>query len=352
VSLSPLGWNDRLENLYQALSPSIGTFAPARAIRAARGRVVIRTEDGEHPAVVAGKLDPGGEPGPPAVGDWVLVDDCGDTSVVRAIVPRSSCLLRRAAGSDRQAQVLAANVDLVLVVEPVDRGPNPRRIERATALTWAAGSTPMVLLSKSDLAQDLVQALARVEATASFVDVLPVSATHGTGLNDLRSRLVDVTAVLLGPSGAGKSSIVNALLQEQRLETGAVRASDRRGRHTTTHRELFIVPSGGCLIDTPGLRELGLWLADADVDGAFPEIETLARSCRFGDCRHEHEPGCTVLEAVGRGELDSARLASYQRLRREAERLERNLDPLGRAELRSRDRAFARLRKAVKRRHD
>lgn len=349
MSLASYGYDARVESLFDPHT-SAG-LEPGRVVRVDRGRLLVGISDGEIGAVVAGRLDDHSEPGPAAVGDWVAIDRFADTCVVRAILPRTSALTRRAAGGDRQSQVLAANVDLVLVVEPVDRGPNPRRIERAAALAWDAGATPVVLVAKIDLAADREQPLAVADGAAPFADVLPVSAEAGTGLDELRRRLgADRTAVLLGPSGAGKSTLANALLGDARLATATVRDIDHRGRHTTTRRELIALPSGGCLIDTPGVRELGLWLAADAVDGAFPEIEALAAGCRFTDCRHSSEPGCAVIAAVERGELDAARLASYLRLHREAERLELTLDPLGRAELRARARVFARLCRAEVRR--
>ena len=351
MSLASLGWNDHVTSLYRSLCHVAADPAPARVSRVDRGRVLILADDGESGAVTAGRLDPAGEPAPPTVGDWVVTDRHSDTPVIRAILPRSSCLRRRAAGGEHQVQALAANIDLVLVVEPLDRGPNPRRIERAVAMACDAGATPIVLLSKADLVADVEAARGTACAAAPFVDVLPVSAPLGTGLDELRERLGGgLTAVLLGPSGAGKSSLANALLAEHRLVTAAVRVADARGRHTTTRRELSVLPEGGCLVDTPGLRELGLWMSAGAVDGSFPDIETLAGGCRFADCRHQREPGCEVLEAVQRGRLDAARLDSYQRLRAEAERLEQMADPLGRAELRARDRSFARLCRAELRR--
>lgn len=349
MSLTSLGWNDRFTSLLHGLADP-GLVA-GRVVRVERGRLGVAAEHGELTAALAGRLDPAGEPAPAAVGDWVALDLAADTPLVRAILPRASRLARRAAGSDRTAQVLAANVDLVLVVEPLDRGPNPRRIERGVALAWDGGATPLVVLTKSDLALDLPAALAAAAAAAPFVEVVAVAAAAGAGLDELSARLTGGgTGVLVGPSGAGKSTLANALLGAQRLATGVVRAGDRRGRHTTTRRELVVLPGGGCLIDTPGLRELGLWLSAEAVDGAFPEIEALAAECRFGDCRHDAEPGCAVTAAVANGGIDPDRLAGYHRLRREAERLELLVDPRGLAEIRARDKSFARLVRAEVRR--
>jgi ribosome biogenesis GTPase len=240
--------------------------------------------------------------------------------------------------------VAAANVDLVLVVESLERGPNPRRIERASAIAWDGGATPAVVLTKLDLMEKPEAAVARAKEGAPFADVIAVSATTGEGMGALAAVLVeDTTAVLLGPSGAGKSTLANRLLGEERFATTHVRESDHKGRHTTTHRELVILPGGACLIDTPGVRELGLWLDPEAVGAAFPEIEEVARRCRFRDCRHENEPGCAVLKDVDRGVLDPARLASFLRLRREAENLDMRRDESRRFEVRAQERSFGRM---------
>jgi len=346
VTLSDIGWNPRLDSLFHTFRRD--NLEPARVIRVDRGRVITASADGEVAAVTAGRLDPGGEDGSPTIGDWVALDRAGDLAVIRGIVPRTSTLARRAAGSDREPQLLAANVDLVLVVEALDRGANPRRIERAVAMSWHAGATPTIVLAKADLAKDLEAELEAASAAAPFVELVCTSSVDGMGMEALR-RLVGsgVTAVMLGPSGAGKSTLANAMLGRQLMAVADVRDGDGKGRHTTTRRELVALPTGGCLIDTPGLRELGLWLTSEAVDGAFPDIEELAADCRFGDCLHETEPGCTVTAAVRDGALDAARLAGYHRLRREAERLERIGGPRGLAEARAHDRSFAKMCRAA-----
>jgi ribosome biogenesis GTPase len=315
-----------------------------------RGAVVLQSETTPFPATLAGRLSADGEPGPPAVGDWVGVDTSGGCAVVRVILPRSGALARRRPGGPDREQVAAANVDLVLVVESLDRGPNPRRIERATALAWDGGASPLVVLTKLDLCAEPERALSRAREGAPFSDLLAVSSVTGDGFDELEARLgPGTTAVLLGPSGAGKSTLTNRLLGEARFAVAEVRDSDRKGRHTTTHRELVVLPGGACLIDTPGVRELGLWLDTGAVDAAFPEIEAAARGCRFADCRHETEPGCAVLEAVESGALDRARLASFKRLRREAENLELRRDESRRHEIRARERSFGKMVREVMR---
>jgi ribosome biogenesis GTPase len=342
VSLADLGWSRRFQTLYIAHDRE--HHEPGRVVRVDRGLVTVQTEAGPTPAVVTGSLDPSGEPGPPAVGDWVVVDRAFDTVVVRAILPRRSALARRRPGAAESAQAVAANIDLVLIVESVERGPNPRRIERAVALAWDGGATPVVVLTKTDLADDLGAAVERAGEGAPFIDVVALSAVLDDGVDELRQRFESgTTAVMLGPSGVGKSTLANRLLGEEKLAVSHVRSGDAKGRHTTTHRELVVLPSGGCLVDTPGVRELGLWLGADAVDSAFPEIDQAAAGCRFRDCQHEGEPGCAVAAAVASGELDEARLESYRRLVREAERLDERLDPARKHELRARERGFAKV---------
>jgi ribosome biogenesis GTPase len=262
----------------------------------------------------------------PAVGDWIAVKG----EVVRAVLPRWS-ELTRADPSGAAVQVLAANIDLVLITSPADRL-SPARVERELTVAWDSGACPLVVVTKSDLAdQEAVSALAdRVVG----VDVLTTSSTTGQGLQELYARLRPArTAVLLGPSGAGKSTLANALAGADALATSAVRDRDRRGRHTTTSRQLITIPGGGVLIDTPGLRSLGL-AGDVPVEAAFPDIEILAGACRFTDCRHQTEPGCAVEAAAASGELDGGRLTSFRKLQREAAVEARRSDPLlRRAEL-------------------
>jgi len=327
---------------------------PARVVRVDRGAARVETGNGSQTAVIAGSLDPEGEPGPAAVGDWVVLDPHDGTQVIRAILPRTGSLARRRPGAADSEQVVAANVDLVMIVESLERGPNPRRIERATALAWDGGAKPVVVLTKSDLCPDLENAIARAREGAPYSDIVPLSSVTGDGFDVLVTHLAPgTTAVLLGPSGVGKSTLTNRLLGEQKLAVADVRAGDSKGRHTTTSRELFALPNRGCLIDTPGIRELGLWLDAEAVNSAFPEIEEAAERCRFTDCRHETEPGCAVLEAVDRGTLNARRVESFLRLRKEAENLDLRRDESRRYEVRSRERRFGRMvREAVKLKKD
>ncbi len=316
MDLLSYGWNPRLATLFQPHAAR-GLVA-ARVVADGGHPLRLAGERGELAAVPAGRLDDGGEPGPAAIGDWVGVDASGGTAVVRVILPRSSALVRRRPGAAERRQVLAANVDAALLVDGLDRGPNPRRIERGVALAYDSGITPLVVLTKADVCDDLEAAVEAARAAAPFAEVLAVSAAADTGLERLAELLPPgSTAVALGPSGAGKSTLVNRLLGEERLATGAVREGDRRGRHTTTGRQLVRTPGGICLIDTPGIRELGLWLDAAAVGAAFAEVEAYAAGCRFRDCRHSTEPGCAV-RGARRGRRDRAR--ARRRLPRAAAR--------------------------------
>lgn len=342
MNLEAFGWNDQFQSLFELFQDC--ELIPGRVVRVDRGAAQVRTTSGVSKAVVAGSLDPSGAVGPPAVGDWVALDPHDGTHVIRAILPRAGALARRRPGAADHEQVVAANIDLVLIVESLERGPNPRRIERATALAWDGGAQPVVVLTKADLCPDLGAAVARAREGAPFCDIVPLSSVTGDGLDGLMTRLAPgTTAVLLGPSGVGKSTLTNRLLGEEKLAVAEVRAGDAKGRHTTTSRELVALPDGGCLIDTPGVRELGLWLDAGAVGQAFPEIEEAAERCRFSDCRHESEPGCAVLEDVERGVLDAGRVASFLRLRKEAENLDLRRDATRRYEAKARERSFGKM---------
>jgi ribosome biogenesis GTPase len=273
-----------------------------RVWRIDRGTAEVRASGATHAVPAAGLL----------VGDWVALD--GDRPEPQ---PRATTVARASADRTSAEQGLAANVDVVVVVEPVDPSPRLGRIERLLVLAWSSGATPLVVLTKSDLVDDLADLLRSARGAAPGVEVLAVSAQRGDGVDALRAHLgPGRTFVLLGPSGAGKSTLVNALAGADLLETGEVRG-DGRGRHTTTHRELVELPDGSALIDTPGLRAVGV-VGDADaVDDVFAEISELAAACRFRDCAHDSEPDCAVQDAVAGGELPERRLASWRKLQRE-----------------------------------
>ena len=323
MNLRDWGWDDEWA---AAFAPHAAEgLHPARVVRQDRGAWEIQTEAGVRSAEATGRFRlalESGEAEWPAVGDWVAVDPrptC-DRAGIAAVLPRRTCLARQDAGRALRAQVLAANVDVAFLVGALDagRGFSLARLERALALVRAGGAEAVVVLNKADLCDDVGGRVREAQSAATDAPVTAVSATEGWGVDELRSWLAEGrTGVLLGPSGVGKSALANALLGEARQETGPIREEDSRGRHTTTRRELFRLPSGGLLIDTAGLREFQPWDAASDLDAVFPEVAELAARCRFRDCRHEGEPGCAVQLALGDGSLDARRFEHYLRLKRE-----------------------------------
>jgi len=251
---------------------------------------------------------------------------------ILAVLPRRTIISRGAAGTGGGEQVLATNVDKVWIVHGLDMPLNLRRLERYLAVVWDSGATPEIILSKADLAGDIEATASEVQVAAMGAPVRWVSSEDPENIQDLRDSLASGRTVsLLGPSGVGKSTLVNLLAGETVAETGEVRAGDRKGRHTTARREIFRIPGGALLLDTPGMREFRIGVLDEGLKQAFADIEDLAANCRFRDCRHEAEPGCAVLEAVEKGHLDSGRLASFRKLQAEADHEARKADPLARA---------------------
>jgi ribosome biogenesis GTPase len=303
AALRDVGWSDR----WAALAAEHDGAEPARVLRHDGVAVTVRTAAGDRVVPLRRGLEP------PTVGDWLAVD--GDRVV--AILDRASLLRRRAAGGEG-TQLLAANLDLVLLVCGLDRPVRSGRIQRGEALAWDSGAVPVLVLAKADVAVELDHVLATVDEVHPGLELHVTSAATGGGMAALARRLAGATSVLLGESGAGKSSLVNALLGSDVAATGEVREGDAKGRHTTTNRQLFTLPGGGVLIDTPGIREVGLAGDEESVEAAFEDIDELALRCRFNDCAHEGEPGCAVAEAVDAGTLAADRLAAFLTLRREA----------------------------------
>ena len=313
---------------------------PGRILAEERGQYVVVSAAGEGPATASGRLRHDTELDPtaawPSVGDWVAMDPLGsaDTGtehrLIQRVLPRRTAVVRRSPGDRRMpSQVLAANVDVVFVVTSVNSEFNVRRLERYVTVAWESGATPVILLSKSDLADDMGSFRLNAETTAPGVDVIGVSAITGDGIEAVRGHLgAGRTVVFTGSSGVGKSSIVNALAGEALLDTGGIRLDDARGRHTTTRRQLVRL-ADGLLIDTPGLRELGV-LDGEGLSTAFDDVERAAAACRFGDCQHRTEPGCAVRAAIASGDLDRARFDAYEKLQREAARAALATDALGR----------------------
>ncbi|OGR01200.1 MAG: ribosome small subunit-dependent GTPase A [Deltaproteobacteria bacterium RIFOXYA12_FULL_61_11] len=303
---------------------------PARIAAEHRGGYEVWASSSEGPAQLAGKLRASLErEALPGVGDWVLVREApapDRTAIIERVLERRTVFTRGAVGRPVRLQVIAANVDLLFVVCGLDGDFNLHRIERYLSRIWAGGATPIVLLNKADLCEQSAARTLEVEMRCRGVAIHAISALHAEGLEVVRAALrPGLTAAFVGSSGAGKSTLVNALLGEELMLTGAVRAHDGRGRHVTTHRQLVLLPGGGLLLDTPGMRELQLVDSDG-IDAVFPELAPLASRCRFRDCRHAGEPGCAVQAAVEAGELSSDRLEHYRTLEREAQAFERRHD--------------------------
>ena len=325
AGLAGLGWDTGWDTALATVAPGL---VPARVIAAHRGAWEVATgvDDRVLEARVTGRLR--FEAGPaelPVVGDWVAVDARTEEGAasVHAVLPRRTQLQRKApADHGTPVQVLASNVDVVFVATSLNRDLNPRRIERYLATAWESGARPAVVLTKVDLARDPVEvavAEAQLEEIAVGVPIVATSAVSGEGLGAVRTLLgPGRTTALVGSSGVGKSTLANALLGEERLLVREIREDDARGRHTTVGRQLVALPDGaGLLIDTPGLRELGLWDDGTGLDLAFADVAAAAESCRFTDCRHDREPGCAVRAAVAEGALGADRFAGWQKLARE-----------------------------------
>ena len=326
--LATLGWDDGWSAAFEEHRAE--GLVPARVAVPHRGAYDVITEDGETRARLPGKARRDQDAAElPVVGDWIALEPSArNAPVIRAVLPRRTKFSRRAAhdpGADvAREQVVAANVDVVFVVVPIAGDPSTRLLERYLTLVWESGARPVILLTKADLAPDPERAIAQL-GDLGDVAVHAISTRSEIGLETVRAYLEPgVTGALLGPSGAGKSTLVNALAGNERLETGEV-ARDGSGRHTTTRRELIVLPGGGLVVDNPGMRELHLWLADEGLEEAFEDVVELEAQCKFSDCRHEGEPGCAVAAAIEAGTLDPERLRSYRELQRELAELEERL---------------------------
>ena len=341
TDLTSLGWDEYFSDRFDELQN--GALRPARITRVDRGACDLLGSDGPLRAALASDLakvvahDPERAP---CVGDWAAAqasDGPGRHTVLRHLLERRTAFRRTGVtpGTSR-AQVLAANIDQAVIVEPLRPEPDLGRVERLLALAWESGALPIIALTKSDLVSDATEVCVAVAAAAPGVGVHAVSSLDTASLEPVRALLTEGrTLALLGPSGAGKSTLTNALAGRELMATRELRA-DAKGRHTTPHRELFVMPGGGLIIDTPGLRSVGL---TAHVDGlsrVFDDIEELAALCRFHDCGHQHEPGCAVVAAMESGDLDERRLASWRKLQREVQWMARRQDARLRSEERDR----------------
>lgn len=344
MTLHELGWNAYFAALWgECVQPG---WVAARVVSQQRGLWRITGDFAESWAEASGTLRAASEAGGdwPAVGDWVAAEVvAGGRPLIQTVLPRRSKFTRKVAGRRVEEQVIAANVDTAFVVMALDGDFNPRRLERFLAQCWESGARSVIVLNKTDDCDDVAARVAEVESIAAGVPIFAVSARTGDGLEALNSLLVPGQAiVLLGSSGVGKSTLLNHFLQRDAQAVRAVRESDSRGRHTTTSRELFALPGGALLIDTPGLRELQLWSAGEGVEQAFSDIEELAARCRYGDCGHTTEPDCAVQAAIAEGRLDPARLENQRKLQREQAFLQRKIDPEARQKQKDRTKVLHR----------
>ncbi|MET9534744.1 ribosome small subunit-dependent GTPase A [Streptomyces sp. NPDC006649] len=335
--LVPYGWDAGWEAEFAPYAAQ--GLLPGRVVRVDRGRCDVITTAGPVRADTE-YVVPRDPMRVVCTGDWAAVDPSGDPQFARALLPRRTAFVRSTSSERSEGQILAANVDHAIIAVSLAVELDLGRIERFLALAWESGAMPLIILTKADLVPDptgLSYLVEDVETTAPGVQVLPVSAATGDGVDVLAAVVAGGTSVLLGVSGAGKSTLANALAGADVMKVQATRATrdvDGKGRHTTTTRNLLVLPGGGVLIDTPGLRGVGLWDASNGVSQVFSEIDTLADGCRFHDCAHETEPGCAVLAALDDGSLPARRLESYRKLLRENQRILARTDARLRAEIR------------------
>jgi ribosome biogenesis GTPase len=320
--LSRLGWDETLASAYRSFDRSDAT--PGRVLRSDRGVCTVLEATGVTRAGLGGGVLLQGARDPadlPCAGDWVVLRRWPDRRVtLECVLPRRTALIRRTSDKDSTGQVLAANMDTVAVVEPMDPEPDDARLERLLALAWESGAKPLVILTKSDTSTQPDAVARQLAELAPGVPVVPVSVRRGRGVEQVRAYAgAGRTLALLGRSGAGKSTLVNALAGTAVMPVQQIREADGKGRHTTAYRSLVLLPGGGAVLDTPGIRGVGLLDTAEGLDRAFADVAALAARCRFGDCGHEAEPGCAVTAALADGSLAPRRLASWRKLHREVE---------------------------------
>ncbi|MFJ7733243.1 ribosome small subunit-dependent GTPase A [Lysinibacillus sp. NPDC097231] len=330
MNLSTLGFSTYFEEqmIEFKKQAKLVNCVPARVTLEHKHSYRVLAEEGEWLATVAGHFAYASlaREDFPAVGDWVLVEKMPgeEKAIIHQLFERKSVFSRKVAGLEIQEQIVASNVDIVLLVMSLNADFNIRRLERYLVAAWDSGAKPIVVLTKADLCEDISSMIREVESVAFGVDIFVTSALSGEGLADIQALFTEgVTGALLGSSGAGKSTLTNVLSGEELMKVSNIREDDAKGRHTTTHRELIVLPGGGCLIDTPGMRELQLWNQSDSLSSSFQDIEALAETCRYRDCTHQKEPHCAVQQAITDGVLEQSRLQSYFKLQRELAFIER-----------------------------
>lgn len=334
LDLDHLGWTAALAAAH--VQYAANGHEPARVVAEDRGSYQVVGRGGEQRAAVTGRFRFEADDDPaafPAVGDWVAVEAgmAGDT-VIHAVLPRRTALVRQASGKRTAAQVVGANLDVVFIVASLNADLNLRRLERYVAAAWESGAEPVVLLSKADLGADIDAALLAVGRVAAGAEIVVVSAFDGRGVEEVRARIgAGRTVAFVGSSGVGKSTLLNRLAGDEVALVNVIREDDARGRHTTTRRQLHLLPEGGLVLDTPGMRELSVWDGDG-VEQSFGDIDVIVRSCRFSNCNHNGEPGCAIAAALADGSLDRDRHESWRKLERETRHHERRVDALARQE--------------------
>lgn len=345
-SIFELGLTDRERALFAPLAEQ--GFQLARVVRVDRGLPLVTSDSATERAEPSTHLVKSfsSAESRAVVGDWVALGrpEGHEMPIIEAILPRKSAFSRKSPGEETDEQVVIANVDVVLVVQSLSGGGvNLNRLERELVMAWESGARPVVVLTKADLTPDYEQQASAAEEVAFGVDVIVESAITGVGIEDVRAHVpVGATAAILGASGVGKSTLINRLVGNDVLATAEVRSADDKGRHTTVAREIVPIPGGGTIIDTPGMRAIGLWDADEGIEAAFPDIEAAALNCRFRDCTHESEPGCAVRAGVESGELPARRLDSYLRLKAEMAALAGRQEEKARREKKAADKTLAR----------